>query len=226
MIEGDGKPNEVLREFGFAFDELITAVLHAARRLFGAVGTSVALLDEDGKSLVFYAAAGDSAHKVVGVRIPAGTGIAGWVVASGQPLAVEDVAKDPRFAQEAAEAIGYLPHSIMAVPLQTSRSMLGVIEILDWDHGQAGGRDQMMLLGSFAQVIALAIESSMVFSDLGLIFGADMPNARLVPSRTDESDSDLADLASEFKALAALGPRERRTATLLVRQFLEYAGAV
>ena len=40
---------------------------------------------------------------LVGSRFPASKGIAGWVLDSGQPLIIENVAEDPRFARDVAE---------------------------------------------------------------------------------------------------------------------------
>jgi signal transduction protein with GAF and PtsI domain len=47
---------------------------------------SLALVDQDGERLEFVAAAGAGAEQLVGMRIPAGQGIVGWVLASGQPI--------------------------------------------------------------------------------------------------------------------------------------------
>ena len=44
---------------------------------------------------------------------------------------MSDVAADPRFAATVAQATGYVPRSILAMPLETSRRVLGVIEVLD-----------------------------------------------------------------------------------------------
>ncbi len=48
-----------------------------------------------------------------------------------QPLVLEDVASDPRFARELAEGTGYVPRGLMAVPLLHEERALGVLEVLD-----------------------------------------------------------------------------------------------
>ena len=76
---------------------------------------SIFLLDEETDELVFEAVAGEGEDDLVGMRLPSGTGIAGWVVSSRQPLVIEDVSGDPRFGREVAEATGYMPKGLMAV---------------------------------------------------------------------------------------------------------------
>ena len=49
----------------------------------------------------------------------------------GQPLVIEDLTKDPRFARRRAESTGYVPKGMMAVPLLDEERALGVLEVLD-----------------------------------------------------------------------------------------------
>ena len=74
---------------------LLQAIVEVARAIFGARAASVMLLDEGTAELVFEAVTGEGEDTLVGRRIPSGTGIAGWVAQSGQPLVVEDVASEP-----------------------------------------------------------------------------------------------------------------------------------
>jgi GAF domain-containing protein len=138
--------------------ELLRSITAAARELFDAAACSLALLDEAQETLTFHVASGAGAEEVVGQRVPVNRGIAGWVVSSGQPVAVADVAADPRFAAEVAEATGYVPRSVLAMPLQTERDMLGVIELLDQRDDAPAGRRDMELLGLFANQAAIALD--------------------------------------------------------------------
>src|SRR5207237_5053763 len=117
--------------------------------------------------LEFVMASGAGEEAVRDMRIPANQGVAGWVVMSGQAIAIEDVAADPRFASSVAESTGYVPRSILAMPLQTERRVLGVIELLDRKVGGVQAGRDMELLGVFAEQAALAIESATIFRDLG-----------------------------------------------------------
>ena len=65
------------------------------------------------------------------MRLPVGRGIAGWVVASGQAIAVADVHATSGSMRETAASTGYLPTTILAVPIEDDDGPLGVLEVLD-----------------------------------------------------------------------------------------------
>jgi len=113
------------------FRELLRSVVEVARSIFAAKASSILLLDEDANELVFEAVVGEGEEGLLGRRFPAGTGVAGWVLATGTPLVVEDVTTDPRFAKDVAEGTGYVPQGLMAVPLLHDERALGVLEVLD-----------------------------------------------------------------------------------------------
>ena len=89
---------------------LLNAIVEVARSIFGAKASSILLLDEATEELVFEAVVGEGEDTLLGTRFPAGTGIAGWVLATRTPLVIEDVQSDPRFASDVAEGTGYDLH--------------------------------------------------------------------------------------------------------------------
>ncbi len=137
---------------------LLQAIVEAARAIFGAAASSVFLYDEERGELVFEAVAGQGSDELVGRRFPAGTGIAGSVLATRQPLVVEQVEQDPRFAREAAEATGYVPSGIMAVPLVSGDRPLGVLSVLDRRDRSRSALEEIELLGLFAEQAAIALD--------------------------------------------------------------------
>jgi GAF domain-containing protein len=72
---------------------------------------------------------------VIGLAIAPHEGIAGYVFSTGQPLAIADVAADPRFERQTAERTGYVPRSLLAVPLVDGEGIIGVMEWLDRADG-------------------------------------------------------------------------------------------
>jgi GAF domain-containing protein len=137
---------------------LLQAIVEVARAIFGARAASIMLLDEGAGELVFEAVTGEGEDTLVGRRIPSGTGIAGWVAQSGQPLVVEDVASDPRFAVEEARRTGYVPKGLMAVPLLRHERVLGVLNVLDRPERRRFSVAEMDLLGLFANQAAVALD--------------------------------------------------------------------
>jgi GAF domain-containing protein len=97
-------------------DALLLSIVELGRLVLGAQACSLAVLDADEEHLVFRAACGAGAEDVTGLRLPVRRGIAGWVVSSGQPVAVADVARDPRFAADVAAATGAGTLTVTAVP--------------------------------------------------------------------------------------------------------------
>ena len=83
----------------------------------GVTAASIALHDAASGRLVFRAAAGPEGGGVVGLSVAANEGIAGYAFSTGQALAIADVAADPRFERATAERTGYVPRSLLAVPL-------------------------------------------------------------------------------------------------------------
>jgi GAF domain-containing protein len=138
------------------FRELLRSVVEVARAIFGAKASSVLLLDEAANELVFEAVVGEGEENLLGQRFPAGTGVAGWVLATRTPLVIEDVGRDPRFAKDVAEDTGYVPEGLMAVPLLHEERALGVLEVLD--RTTKFTLQEMELLGLFAAQAAVALD--------------------------------------------------------------------
>ena len=212
--------------------ELLRSITSAAKELFQAAACSVALLTDDQKELVFHVASGEGREDVEGMRIPSSTGIAGWVVTSGQPMAIEDTATDERFNRQAAERTGYVPTSILAMPLETERQMIGVISVLDRQGHAAGAAKDMELLSIFANQAALAIENSRVFTDLGgALFEAvaqatdEEDVSRVlneIAARSRRKEGQLAELAAHFNEISMAGEEEQTAAVRILREFASY----
>ncbi len=217
-------------------DELLQSIVEAAARLFGAAASSIALVDRDQQSLVFRVATGAGHDEVVGMRIPIDQGIAGYVAMTAQPLAVSNVQQDPRWAQQTAEKTGYVPRSILAMPLIYGERVLGVIEVLDKIAAPSFGMQDMELLGIFAHQAAIAIQASLQHDLLGetlvsglrgLVEGEDagaqaVRQALAEAGGEDSAASDLQALAEAFRAIAGAGPAERKACLQVLAAFAEY----
>jgi GAF domain-containing protein len=137
---------------------LLQSIVAVARAIFKAKASSIFLLDEASDELVFEAVAGEGSESLVGRRFPSSTGIAGFVLVSRQPLVIEDVLADPRFSRETAESTGFVPKGLMAVPLLSEESVLGVLEVLDRPSEARFTLAEMELLGLFANQAAIALD--------------------------------------------------------------------
>jgi GAF domain-containing protein len=137
---------------------LLQSVVDVARAIFGAKASSVFLLDDESDELVFEAVSGHGESELVGQRFPSSTGIAGWVLVTRQPLVVDDLLADPRFAREAAESTGYVPKALAAVPLLAGDDAIGVLEVLDRPTETPFSLADMDLLTLFASQAAIGLD--------------------------------------------------------------------
>jgi GAF domain-containing protein len=139
------------------YGRLLRSIVEVARAIFGAKASSVFLYEQETDELVFAAVAGDAEQHLLGRRMPSSAGIAGWVLAAGTPLILDDVASDPRFARDVAEETGYVPKGLMAVPLLDEEHALGVLQVLDRPERSRFSMQEMDLLSLFANKAAIAL---------------------------------------------------------------------
>jgi GAF domain-containing protein len=107
------------------------AIVDRARSIFDAQACSIMVHEPERRTLEFVAMSGEGADSLIGVRFSDTAGIAGWVLATREPIFLDDVGSDRRFAEAIAETVGYVPKRLVAMPLLLDDRALGVMEILD-----------------------------------------------------------------------------------------------
>lgn len=108
---------------------------------------SLLLLDEEADELQFVLVRGSLAERLRGYRIPAGEGIAGWVIQHAAPALVRDVRRDPRFSGMIDDAFKFRTQSIAAAPLIGGGRVLGVLEALNQPADEPFSELDIKLLG-------------------------------------------------------------------------------
>jgi GAF domain-containing protein len=184
-----------------AYSDLLGSIVQVARAIFGAKGSSIWLLDEATDELVVEAVAREEDRHLLGMRMPSGQGVAGWVLTTRQPIVIEDVQSDPRHAKDVAERTGYVPKGLMAVPVLHEERALGVLQVLDRQTTFSLG--EMDLLGMFANQAAIAL-------DLLL-------RAREAKSVLDGAGEDVTAIARLAAALDRLEGKRREAGLALLR---------
>jgi len=181
--------------------DVLRSIVDATVTLFGAEAASIALHDPTTDRLVFEVAAGEQGQGVVGLAIGTGEGVAGYVFSTGQPLALSDVAHDARFGRATAEQTGYVPRSLVAVPLLDDDGILGVLEVLD--KRGAGGFDlrDVELATVFARQACVAIRSSRIERDTASLLRAVLATADGGPDPDDaRMDAAIAAAVADLDA--------------------------
>jgi putative methionine-R-sulfoxide reductase with GAF domain len=143
---------------GTAHRRVIEAIVRTAAGMFEAAAASIALTDARTGELVYEAAWGAGAAEVVGLRLPPGAGLAGAVVASGEPVAVPECRKDPRFASQVAAKTGYVPYTMVVVPLQREGRTIGVLSLLDRRDGGPYLHEDLARAALFADLAVVALD--------------------------------------------------------------------
>ena len=194
-----------------SFRALLGAIVEVARAIFGAKASSVLLLDAETEELVFEAVVGEGEESLLGMRFPAGKGIAGWVLATRTPLVIEDVRTDPRFASDVAEDTGYVPSGLMAAPLIHDEEALGVLEVLDRPGQSLFSLQEMELLGLFASQASIAVDL--------------LQKARKAQRVLAGEDGELSVVARLAEAVDALEGRRREAGLRLLGDLADTLGA-
>jgi GAF domain-containing protein len=219
---------------------LLEMIVETAAQVISSQAASLFLIDEEQRELVFEIALGQKAEEVKKFRVPLGHGIAGHVAATGQPTATSGTA-DPRQAREIGENVGYVPRTILCVPLFYADRVIGVLELLDKTDGAPFTMLDMHVLGLFANMAAVAIEQSRtreslssVIAEMVLEFSTgNLPDEqrqllidgmrRLAGNiATDERYQQALGLVRLVEEISRGGERELGACEAVLRAFAEY----
>lgn len=132
---------------------LLGQMLRDALEIIQAKDGSVLVLDPLSEELAFLLTAGEIPDgALLGYRIPAGRGVAGWVATSRRAVIVNNSSEDARFYPDIDRAFEFRTESILAVPIVGGGEVLGVIEALNKKHGQRFSQNDKSLLMLLARV--------------------------------------------------------------------------
>lgn len=116
--------------------DLLALVLERTMRTVRAAVGSIMLVDRERQNLRIVAARGVAESALADVGLCVGGGIAGRVAQLGEPIVVDDVEADPRFAKDCHPAYG--GGSFICVPIRVGDRIIGVINLAKREHGVAG----------------------------------------------------------------------------------------
>jgi GAF domain-containing protein len=210
----------------------IENLLRVAGNAIGSDEASVLVRDGNQGGLKFLVAIGEVADKLMKVRIPPGKGIAGFVFASGQPVAIADVAQEESFYAEVDRETGYSTQIVLATPLSLEGETIGVLEFVN-RLGNPPYKpftpEEMDLAAHFADAIATLVDAHETAGLIETLF-----QLSIKKDETDEAMSrdllkwlkdvrsapehrDLLSLAIRLRDIASRGDAERT----LCRELLE-----
>ncbi len=140
---------------------LLDTLLERVKKTLQADTAAVLLLDRSSRQLVATAASGIGEEVVQGARIPLGTGFAGRVAATGEPVILSEVnattVSNPLLWDRGIR-------SLLGVPLFAGGKVIGVMHVGSLT-GHRFGREDVELLQLAADRAALALRSLMAQDD-------------------------------------------------------------
>jgi hypothetical protein len=154
---GEGRSLAVTAGTAAAPSDLLGRIVRTTAGVFEAAAASIALVDPATSEVVYEAAWGSGAQEVVGVRLERGEGLAGSVVESGEGVAISDCRRDARFAEAIAQKTGYVPHTMLVVPLERDDEVIGALSVLDRRDGGSYGPGDVPKARMFAELAVAAI---------------------------------------------------------------------
>jgi two-component system phosphate regulon sensor histidine kinase PhoR len=138
-------------------DAVLTTVVDAAVRLTEAEEGSLLLLDEGTGELYMRASKNFDEEFARTFRLQVRDSLAGQVIASGQPVILDESA--PQKIKTS-----YLVHSLVYVPLRVRGRTIGVLGVDNRKAGRALTREEMTVMMAMADYAAIAIENAQLYN--------------------------------------------------------------
>lgn len=145
--------------------EVYHIVVEKLNQFFNVDAGSLLMRDEFTGDLEFVMTLERGKEKLVGVVIPRGQGVAGYVAEKQQYAIVSNPEEDPRFYRKISEETGYPSRSILCVPMVVKGRTIGVIELLNKRDGEFTEEDAERLV-RMAATIGVAIENARLFQQV------------------------------------------------------------
>ena len=197
---------------------------------------SVLIRDGDEGDLRFLSAIGKVADQLLNLKVPAGKGIAGFVMSSGQPMAVADVGEEQTFYAEVDKKTGYSTQTILATPLRHDGEIIGVLEYINrrgeppFEPFTPADMDKAAVFAEAISSLVSAYESAKMFRDLGdktISSDADLDvdsiRTWLNSLRSSAEYREMMDLAVLLREIAGRGEAERQMCREVLESVLKYS---
>lgn len=145
-------------------ESIFHKVADAVRRTLNAETISIGMMEPETGDIVFVdTLMGPLFRDLPPLRLRPGQGIAGWVATHAAPLIVNNVYADQRFFSKVDYDSGYRTNSILCVPLQIEKRVIGVLEAINKQNGHFHDND-LRLLQAMSGPLAVAIENARLHS--------------------------------------------------------------
>lgn len=141
-------------------DQVLQALVDVAVEILQADKSSLMVWDPQEERLTVRAARGFSPETMAQMSFAPGEGVSGHVIATGEPMVVEDTRNDARVAQHITEPEAI--RSLMHVPIKIGDEVFGVFNV-NWVQPRAFSNYDRRLFLALARRAARAIENAHLY---------------------------------------------------------------
>jgi PAS domain S-box-containing protein len=144
-------------------EAVLRLLMSEVRNLLSTEGVEVLLHDLGKDELVVVAAEGAGLDRLIGQRMPATAGVAGWVFRERHALLVNDVQGDPRYSDRLYEQAEITLRSLLGVPLIFKGALIGVLATIN-KVGSGYSREDLQIMVAISNAAAIAIENARLYA--------------------------------------------------------------
>ncbi len=143
-------------------DDLLRLVMGHVTQLLSAERSTLYMVDRRRGEIWSKVLQGDGMREI---RLPLGHGVAGDVVATGEPANIHDAYQDPRFLPEFDKASGFRTRSILCTPVWgNGGEVLGAVQVLNRVDGHPFDDDDEQALLAVSAQLSVAMENARLFA--------------------------------------------------------------
>ncbi|MBI5542574.1 MAG: GAF domain-containing protein [Deltaproteobacteria bacterium] len=143
-------------------DEVLRLVIERTSQALHAERSTLFLIDRERSELWSKVVQGEGLKEI---RMPLGSGIAGWACVHDQPVLHNDAKADERFNRTVDHVTGFKTRSMVVAPLHDmTGAVLGAIQALNRVDGDFAAED-LSLLEAIAAQAGVAIENARLFQE-------------------------------------------------------------
>jgi two-component system sensor histidine kinase HydH len=147
-------------------EDVLDRAMKWVEEFMDAEASSVYQLDERNQELFVRLARGEKKDPIKKIILKVGEGIAGYVVQTGKPMVIQDVAKEERFNDKFDRITGFSTKSMICVPMMLRNAPVGAIQVINKKSGEPFNRADLELLYAVSQQVGIAIENANLYKRL------------------------------------------------------------
>jgi sigma-B regulation protein RsbU (phosphoserine phosphatase) len=147
------------------YEALLKLIMKIVKDALDVETVSILFYDEKRENLRFALARGKRGREFVGLLIPRGRGVSGWVAEHNQPLIVNDLKNSTKYSLHLQKDLGAHTHSIMSIPLKRRSKVIGVIEAVNRKKNKPFTDDDLSIFVALGDHIATAIENARLYRE-------------------------------------------------------------